>query len=327
MDSKGNNTFEIECARFMNENELKEFYSGIGGKFNLQKRTSSKVLSINQNALLAEYDKYEAESIKKYEAAYVALMNKKQAWDIKVCRGCQGKIRLVNSEYNNFWGCEYYYNRSIIHDTFNIDYDEQFVEYYQNTKVRIDSNWLTKIIRDLNLQASVKASNLLVFYDALGKEDLRSKYGYLSTSQSISGFVKAKSASRIEEQEVEKRLAGIFPNCKSQLGIRYKLKGEKERVVILDMVIADDNEVFILEIKRNVHDIDEDKICLYYKLVAHILLKMNDIRKCYAVFLVFNSPDFKPYLTSPPHILWETVRNLVHKNIILEVFRQQAYYR
>jgi len=327
MDTEDNNTFEIECARFMNENELKEFYSGIGGKSSLQKQTSYKVLSINQNALLAEYDKYEAESIKKYEEAYVALMNKKQAWDIKVCRGCQGKIRLVNSEYNNFWGCEYYYNRSIIHDTFNIDYDEQFVEYYQNTKVRIDSNWLTKIIRDLNLQASVKASNLLVFYDALGKEDLRSKYGYLSTSQSISGFVKAKSASRIEEQEVEKRLAGIFPNCKSQLGIRYKLKGEKVRVVILDMVLADDNEVFILEIKRNVHDIDEDKIHLYYQLVTHILLKVKDIRKCYATFLVFNSSDFKPYTQPALHSTWDTIGSLTDKNSILQMFRQKAYYK
>lgn len=315
----------IEHASFMNQKELDAFYNNLSEKAELQKQSSSKILLSNQDKLINAHKQHEDEAIQQFHTAYSKLMIRKRSWDEKTCSACNGNLELVDSDYGEFWGCVNFRNKAIKHDSFNIQYEDHFKEDLKNTKVRIDSNWLTEIIKGLDLRGKIRASELLSFYDAIGLEDLRSKYGFSNTSESISGYVRAKLASRTEECEIENNLSLLFSELKSQLAIKYRLKGEKEKIAILDMVIADKKEVFIIEIKRNVHNIDCNQVKLYYELVDHILTKKNDKRSRYATFLIFNKLDYTPYLPPAPHVIWNSISNLANRDFILKELRQQAF--
>lgn len=316
----------IEYASFMSQKELNTFYSNLLKKAELQKLSSSRILLSNQDALINAHKQYEDEAIQQFHTAYYKLMIRKRSWDEKKCSACNGNLVLVNNDYSEFWGCVNFRNKAVKHDSFNIEFEEHFEEYHKNTKVRIESNWLTAIIKGIDLQGQIRASDLLSFYDALGMEDLRAKYGYSDTAESISGYVKAKLASRNEEREIESNLCLLFPELKSQLAIKYRLKDEREKIAILDMVIADKDEVFVIEIKRNVHDIDDNQVKLYYELVDHILTKKNDKRSRHATFLIFNKPDYPPYFPPSPHLIWDSICNMTNRDLILKKLRQQTFH-
>ena len=53
-------------------------------------------------------------------------------------------------------------------------------------KIKINAHWTTDIIRKVNAVKKIKSSQLLKFYEEIGLDDLRVKYGYKKTMTSIS---------------------------------------------------------------------------------------------------------------------------------------------
>ena len=282
----------IEYARIMTAQELRDFFASISRNYNDKKSKAWKCLLQNKNNLIDDYHKFEEQQVNIYYEEKEKLRKVRKYWDDKICDACGKKMKIVNSDYSDFWGCTNFRDSSHKHRTFPLNYNEYFFERWHSLKVRISSNWATDIIRQNNLQVLVKASDLLNFYNEFCLEDLREKYGYGNSLDRISGYVKAKKASSIEEKEITKHLSSLFSKSSEQRGIRYKLKEQKEKVAIVDLILSDDNEVNIIEIKRSVLDLKEEQLQLYHSLISFILTETNDTRICRSLFIVYNKDTY-----------------------------------
>lgn len=311
----------IEYARIMTVQELRDFFASILKNYNDKKSKAWECLLQNKNILIDNYYKLEQERVDIYYEEKQKLKNAKKSWDHKVCDTCGSKMKLVNSD---FWGCANFRDSSHEHRTFPINYDEYFFDRWQNLNVRIDANWATNIIRQNSLQALVKATDLLNFYDEFCLEDLREKYGYRNSKDGISGYVKAKKASTLEEKEITKHLSSIFKKSNEQRGIRYKLKNEKEKVAIIDLILSDEEEVNIIEIKRSILDLKEKQLQLYHQLISFILKEKNDDRVCRSLFIVYNEDTFS-YKPEYKYLLYEKIKTLNDKAVIRRHFDESGY--
>lgn len=314
----------IEYARIMTVQELRDFFASISRNHNEKKSKAWECLLQNKNVLIDDYHKFEQQRVDIYYEEKLKLRNVKKSWDNKVCDTCCSKMKLVNSDYGDFWGCTNFRDPSHKHRTFPLNYDEYFFDRWQNLNVRIDANWATNIIRQNNLQATVKATDLLNFYDEFCLEDLREKYGYRNSKDRISGYVKAKKASSIEEKEITKHLSSIFKKSNEQRGVRYKLKDDKEKVAIIDLILSDDDEVNIIEIKRSVLDLKEEQLLLYHQLIAFLLNETNDVRVCRSLFIVYCKDTFS-YKPDCKYLLYETIKNLNDHAVIRKHFDDCGY--
>jgi ssDNA-binding Zn-finger/Zn-ribbon topoisomerase 1 len=234
------------------------------------------------------YQEYENRSLKKYEERLKEIQKTAEAWQNKTCLVCGSKLRKVNSTYGSFWGCPNF-NDGRKHTTFSMTYHESLSIREAYARVVIRANWSVDLIMDLNLPSYVKASDMLIFLERIGLEDLRYKYGYKKSMETIGGYVLSKKASRKEAVEIESFLKTIFPKLASQVGIRYKLQGEEERVRVIDLIASDNNAVYIIEIKRESLQIKEDQLHQYLALLRFIKNQKNDTRKYRAVPVVYTS--------------------------------------
>lgn len=314
----------IEYARIMAVQELRDFFATISRNHNEKKSKAWELLLQNKDILIDDYHKFEQQRVDIYYEEKEELRNVKKFWDKKVCDSCGSKMKLVNSDYGDFWGCTNFREPSHKHRTFPLNYNEHFFNRWQNLNVRIDANWATNIIRQNNLQATVKATDLLNFYDEFCLEDLRGKYGYRNSRDRISGYVRAKKASSIEEKEITKHLSSIFKKSNKQIGIRYKLKDDKEKVAIIDLILSDDSEVNIIEIKRGVLDLKEGQLQLYHQLIAFILKETNDARICRSLFIVYNKDTFS-YKPDCKYLLYEKIKNINNNAVIRKYFSECGY--
>jgi hypothetical protein len=125
-----------------------------------------------------------------------------------------------------------------------------------------------------------------MFYASEGLEDLREKYGYKNSMESISGFVSANLNSKKEEIEIKDFLKQFFNKTSYQVYVKFKRKEESEKVRIIDLIVSDEETVYLIEIKRHNFYINEEQLELYYELVDYLMKTRNDIRELKSLFIV-----------------------------------------
>jgi len=314
----------IEYAKIMESSELKEFFDSIKKLSESKKTVAENYFYDNQDLFVKAYYEYEEIQINEYHKQKNEINQLYECWQKKICYGCNSKLRLIDSDYGKFWGCTNFRDKSKEHKNFSLNYEEIHSSRKKGVKVRIYAHWATEILKKTNSTNKIKASQLLRLYEEIGMDDLRVKYGYKKTIKSISGYVTAKRNSFKEEVEIIENLSKYFPKHKSQLGIRYKLESDiVERVAIIDLILSDTKDVFVIEIKRSVYDLKQEQLQLYFDLMDYVMNDVNDERNCKALFVVYNKETYS-FPNDEKYILYEHLKNIDSKKYIKSLFNENA---
>lgn len=313
----------IEYAKIMEPTELKEFFDSIKKLSESKKTIADNYFYDNQDLFTEAYCEYEQIQIDEFENRKNELNRLYECWQAKTCFGCNSKLSLIDSDYGKFWGCPNFRDKSKEHKNFNLNHEEIHASRKKGIKVRINAHRATDIIKSTNSENMLKASQLLRLYEKNGFDDLRAKYGYKKTIKSISGYVTAKRNSFKEELEIIEQLSKYFPKSNSQLGIRYKLKSDIEKVAILDFILSDNKDVYVIEIKRSVYDIKAEQLQLYYELMDYIMNNAEDKRNCKALFIVYNKETYS-FSSDENFLLYEAVKNIDSKQYLKTLFDENV---
>lgn len=272
----------FEYVEILTKKEINDFIK-ILDKKNKSSNSNNRYLTENKKTLIKEYQKYENDIINVFKSNLKDYEKDLKLWDEKKCL-CGKKLKYIDGY--NFWGCSDYQNKEKEHLTFKHNQQEYFDSRFKNIKVRLSAHWCTDIIKKVNLVEKIRAKELLLFYISLNLEDLRKKYGYKSTSKSISAYVIANKESKREELEIRTFLEPFFDKVIHQIYVRYKLKTSVEKIKIFDLIVSDKNQVYLIEIKRHNIYIDEEQLELYFELLNHIMEKNEDKRTLKSLFIV-----------------------------------------
>lgn len=317
---------EIEYANIMAPDELNQYLAHFINRNKRNKTKASEFLESVEQEVINSYYKHEETCVKTYNDRSKALTHEIKCWKEKKCVLCDSKLRKITGEFGQFWGCPNFKDGRT-HKRFSLDYVVILSHKESYTKIKIGVHWATELLKDLNCPEFIKASDLLSFFEKCGLQDLRSKYEGKVSLQGISSYPLAKAASRKEEKEIIDTLRPLFEKVVSQLGIKYKKRGNKEKVAIIDLIVSTPDLVFVLEIKRGPLDINEDQLALYHQLVTSALNQQNDARLCIGVFIVcnpelmLNSPWFKTPFASYPNI--QALNGSPHK--VIAYLKSRAY--
>lgn len=305
-------TNEILYARIMTNEELGSYFEQLYNKYYETKKSILNSILKHKEELIAGYFEYEEEQITIFKEKRIELLRNIELWNKKECN-CGQKLKIINSSNGDFWGCPNFTDKTKKHKTYSLTFAPYYKDNLDKLKVRIDSHWASKIITSCNLKNEVKAKDLIEFYINSGFDDLRIKYNYEKSSiESISGFVNGKKNSSIEEKEIQKYFSNAYDNCVSQIGIKYKLNNYNEKIAILDLIISDEKNIYLLEIKRYPLEIKEDQLALYFELLKHILCDKKDNRSCKAVFIVSNNYEYFKQ-NEEGFIYFENIQNCKNK--------------
>ena len=279
----------LEYAKVMSREEKTSLISYFKNKNESENDLSKSILKNNKDVFIDAYHKYAEKAIEDFENKHSELDKKIELWEQKKC-SCGKDLRFITGY--DFFGCPDYKNKNKTHLTFSLSQREIFEEQRSRIKISINKDWATDIIRDNGFNGKIKAKQLLLFYELQGLEDLRSKYGYKNTIESISSYVHANNESKKEEQEISDFLHTHFDCVIAQFYIKHKVEGEKEKVSIIDLLVSDDSDVFLIEVKRNTMSVDDEQLSLYYNLIKRIMDDVNDTRTLTPLFIVSNEDGY-----------------------------------
>jgi hypothetical protein len=317
---------EIEYANIMTPDELNQYLAYFINRNKKNKTKASEFLESVEQEVINSYYKHEETCVKTYNDRAKALTHEIKCWKEKKCTLCDSKLRKVTGEFGQFWGCPNFRDgRS--HTRFSLDHDVMFSHKESYTKIKIGVHWATDLLRNLNYPEFIKASDLLSFFEKCGLQDLRLKYEGKVSLQGISSYPQAKAASRKEEKEIIETLRPLFEKNAPQLGIKYKLRGDKEQVAIIDLIASNSNLVFVFEIKRGPIDIDEDQLLLYHQLVTFTLKQVGDSRPCFGTFIVYNPELFiSSSWLKTPFALYPNIQALIsNSNKVIDYLKNHAF--
>lgn len=280
---------QLEYVRIMSDEEVMKNNLYHRNLQESKERASKNLLENNKDLLVNAYHEYESNAIRYKEDQLQILNDEVKLWNDKICI-CGKPMRFVSS--HGFWGCPDYKNDKKEHITFRFNHDDYLHNQKERLEVEVCKDWATSIIRNNGLREKIKAKQLLLFYKNEGLEDLREKYGNDNTIKSISSYVYAKEKSDKEEQEIKEFFEKHFNTVVSQMNVKYKLKGEKEKLCKIDLLISDEQDVFLIEVKRNTMSVDDEQLSLYYNLIKRIMDDVNDTRTLTPLFIVSNEDGY-----------------------------------
>lgn len=307
---------KIEYVKFLNQAEENALISYMSSQYKIKQKAVQSNIKSYKEKLINAYHVFESEKIEDYKNELIKLDSKKNLWESKKCI-CGANLNYIE-EYG-FWGCpNYKNNKTTNHITFRCNQSELIENQFNYTKVRLSHNWSSEIIKRCGLKGLITAKELLIFYESEGLEDLRSKYGYKNSMKSISAFPTASKHSKKEELEIQNFLEEYFPKSNYQLYVKYKISGQDEKICIIDLIVSDDDYVFLIEIKRHNIYIDEDQITLYFKLLVHKMIQSNDSRKLKGIFVV--NEYFNSEYNCNKCIVFEDLKKLKNKSSIIDTF-------
>jgi hypothetical protein len=273
----------------MTKKEVNQHICNLSLYYKQKNQKSFEYLEIIKDNIFSQYEIIYQSVLDNYISQIKHYDDKVKAWENKCCLGCKSKLRYIE-EYS-FWGCPNYLDKSVIHSTFN---KNQLFHFEQsNIKHRVNTHWATDIKKALNISQNISATNILDFLELNGYEDLRIRFNYKPTKESIAGFVNGNLESKKEEKEIFAKLSSFnFDKIHKQYYIKYKLADDKERIAILDVLISNDDKVYIVEIKRGLYDIKEEQLQLYHNLITFILNEKKDNRKLISFFCISNKSEY-----------------------------------
>ena len=98
----------LEYAILMTNEELSNYFERIYAAYRDKKGKAVPILEAKERLLLQEYDKIEEACREEYRQRLRELLHKKLFFDKKTCMECRAKLRLVQSNYGEFYGCPNY---------------------------------------------------------------------------------------------------------------------------------------------------------------------------------------------------------------------------
>jgi hypothetical protein len=293
---------EFEYVTSMSEDEKEQYISSFSNSKKYRENKAFQYLSSIESNLLVQYEKVDQTIINNYRKELKEYHDKRKAWETKTCQVCQSKLNKINGDFGTFWGCPNYRNNEVTHSKFSSNQEEYLNSQKNNLKPRINRDWATDIKKELKLPPYITATNIIDFLDYNGCEDLRAKYNYKSTKESISGYVNANKFSKKEEKEVFKILEKKnFRKLQKQFYIKYKRTNEVEKIAVLDTLLSHDNKVYIIEIKRFFMYINDAQLELYYYLISQMLSVKKDTREVIPLFCISNKEEYDLTYYQPKH--------------------------
>jgi|GEM_PF-1799094 len=311
----------IEYIKFLSKKETFQYIENRNSFYiELKQKVNVEILK-NEKLLIQEYEKFESDIIKIYENDLKEFKLKYSLWKTKKCR-CGKNLSYISSY--NFWGCTDYKNLENEHIIFREDEQQLklFKSYFKSIKVRLNKDWCTTIIVNSGLKDKIKAKELFLFYQSLGLDDLREKYGYRNTLLTLSTYEFANKKSKKEERIVKEFLENHF-NVLYQPYIEYKFKNSTKKICIPDLIISDENIVLIIEIKTHNMYIDEEQLNLYYQLISYSQKTKKDNRNLASIFVV--NEIYESEFNTNNGVLIENLINLQSKEDIINYLIQNKY--
>lgn len=306
----------FEYVKIMTKKEISEHISSLSLYYKQKNQNSFQYLESIKADIFNQYHIIYQSVLYNYIAQIKNYDDKVAAWENKICLGCKSKLRYV--EDYSFWGCPNYLDKSIIHSTFNKNH--LFLFDKNNIKHRVNAHWATDIKKNLNISKNISATNILDFLEFYGFEDLRVRFDYKPTKESIAGFINGNIESKKEEKEIFEKLSSFnFDKVQKQYYLKYKLIDDKERIAILDLLISDENKVYIIEVKRGLYDIKEEQLKLYENLIRFIQNTKNDKRKLISLFCISNKSEYDSiyFKCESKYIYFDEYKNAKNKNEFL----------
>jgi hypothetical protein len=297
---------DFEYVEIMSKEESKEFFNMLYTKNKDKNDISEKYLEEHIHELLDAAHSYEQKVIKEFRERKTLALKEKIAWQKKNCMHCSAPLKLVHGDYGDFYGCPNYRNGGE-HSKFSTNSEEveSRLNYrIFNSKAKINAHWLTDLKVNLKMPSFVPANLILTSLKANGFDDLRLKFGYKATIESISSYPTAKKLSAIEEKEITDFFSVYFPKVVFQQGIRYKRKNEAEKKRFIDLIVSDEKNVNIIEIKRDILSLNHEQLSLYFDLIQYIRKRNNDHRRLQSLFVVSNSIVTLPLIGQPKNRLF-----------------------
>jgi hypothetical protein len=309
---------KVDYAFLMSDEDLSDYYNQIKSLYNTRRIEAIQKLEVHAIILIKGYESYEENCILNFYSEKKQLYKQISFYKERKCITCGSTLRYITHEWGNFYGCPNYRDERE-HTKFSIIQEQSIQDRFDNLRVRIDINWLTDILKSLSLNKQIRASELLDFYTYNGLEDLREKYGYKNTKSQIFSYHIANTKAKKEEKEIQTYMSSFFDKMDVQRGIRYKLENEKEKVGIIDLIIPYKDIIYLIEIKRHVHDIKVDQLQLYYTILSHIVRK-HDTRIIRPLFLVYNNSEYSQYYRPANFTFFDDIKFAQHAvNIILKL--------
>lgn len=293
---------KFEYVKPMSEVEKSDCFNKFSQANKNKSSQAFQFLSSIENKLVAQYEKVDQNIFDNYKKDVKEYYDKLKAWETKTCQGCKSKLNKINGDFGDFWGCPNFRNKEVIHSKFSLNHEEYLNSQKNNIKPRIHKDWATDIKKELQLPSNITATNIIDFLEYIGCEDLRAKYNYKTTKESISGFVNANKDSKKEEKEVYEKLEQKnFKKLHKQYYIKYKKTNESEKVAILDILLSNENKVYIIEIKRFLMYANDEQLDLYFNLISHMLREKKDNREVKPLFCISNKEEYDLNYYQPKH--------------------------
>ena len=283
---------DIEYAKIMTKSEVDSFYSFLKSKQGIEvdfDAYKSRIIEIHnrinkecESILNNRYEEH-IEEVSNYNdyvnEVNLLIKNKK-------CL-CGGNLRYISSY--NFWGCLNYKDSSQHHFNFNgkdLPYfkerEYRNIEYFKYSI--LSNNWLKDILNELNVKS--RPIRLYEYIMKIGLEDLKSKYNNLKSENVLTSLNNTKSRTKKEEIEIYDYFSMLGLKLNKQLPIKYKLKGQKEKKCFIDLVLSNEDYIFVVEIKTNSDSLNYEQLELYDSLIRFMENKKRYVKP---IFVIYNS--------------------------------------
>ena len=255
------NKLDIEYAKPMSKEEVASFLQSLKTKQNKLIASSNDVVNRYSDKLIEAYFEFEKSLIEDNRLNADKHSIEMNAYSRDKCI-CGSELMLVSN--GSFYGCVDYKNDGTHKNFMNHKINNWGApKLYRTTRAK---SYLSDIIQSLNLKGQINAKALASFYSDNDLPDLYERFNGKSSAILINRFSEVKKVANDFEREIHERLKPLYTTVLSQLYIKYKLKGGRERVCIPDFVCSNEREIVIIECKTNSMSVDDLQNALYFCL-------------------------------------------------------------
>lgn len=206
-------------------------------------------------------------------------------------------------------------------------------ERKQNRKctwVWINPAWIDEIGTSKSIDRRFSQKELLILMERDGLIGLRKKHNTGSpTLKRVDTYNRVNAIAKEEEKAVSNFLKNHF-KVLEQVGIRYKIEGEKEKKCFPDIIASDEKYVVVVDVKGGTGEYGDKKIFMYCQLVSFMMQKRNDKRTVLPSYIVAKREDWDngEYAGQCQNTVWfDDLKNLHNKEQILNKISVSRFNR
>lgn len=166
-----------------------------------------KELKNKREIIIHTYHSINAKIVDEYINEIQLLLNELGSFKESRCYKCRSFLQFVDLRYDNYLSC--LSKKCSNQHKYRYDYEQRILKRIRTFKYYVDYRWYIELKEKCNLSKKVKNKLLFNFLKVNGLQDLREKYGYQPTFDSLSGLFRAKERANDLEAEICKILEVI----------------------------------------------------------------------------------------------------------------------